>query len=253
MYTPPLNPSRTVVINCTDGSLVWSISLYSSTSPGAAADGYFIDWNSFDNKIYTFGRGPTQTTVEAPLTGVTQGSSVVIRGTVMDTAAGTEQEEVIERFPNGVPAVSEESMREWMEYVYMQQNRPADAEGVDVFVKIQDPNGDWYSETVTTDTNGVFSLSWAPAIAGDYHVTAMFEGSESYYISYSTTTFTVDEAVADDALSATEIADETVNKMPAYPTLEMPAFLTIDIVILIIAAVGVVIGLIAYMALRKQQ
>jgi hypothetical protein len=55
MYTPPLHPSRTVVINCTDGSLVWSISLYSSTSPGAAADGYFIDWNSFDNKIYSFG------------------------------------------------------------------------------------------------------------------------------------------------------------------------------------------------------
>jgi len=253
MYTPPLHPSRTVVINCTDGSLVWSISLYSSTSPGAAADGYFIDWNSFDNKIYSFGRGPTATTVEAPLTGITQGTSVVIRGTVMDTTTGTEQEEVIQRFPNGVPAVSEESMREWMEYVYMQQNRPSDAEGVDVFVKILDPNGDWYSETVTTDLNGVFSLSWAPAIAGDYHVTAMFEGSESYYTSYSTTTFTVDEAAADDAPSATEIADATVNQMPAYPTLEMPAFLTIDIVILIIAAVGVVIGLIAYMALRKQQ
>jgi hypothetical protein len=42
--------------------------------------------------------------------------------------------------------------------------------------------------------------------------------------------------------------------MPAYPTVpDIPAFLTIDIVILVIAAVGVVIGLIAYMALRKQQ
>jgi hypothetical protein len=255
MYTPPLHPSRSLVINCTDGSLVWSISLYSSTSPGAIADGYFVDWNSFDSKIYSFGKGPTQTTVEAPLTGVTQGSSVVIRGTVMDISAGTEQEGVIERFPNGVPAVSDESMSEWMEYVYMQQNRPSDVEGVKVFVKILDPNGDWYSETVTNDANGVFSLSWAPTIVGDYHVTAMFEGSESYYTSYSTTTFTVDEAqAAEDGPSAAEIAQTTVNQMPAYPAIpEVPAYLTIDIIILVIAAVGVVIGLIAYMALRKQK
>jgi hypothetical protein len=42
--------------------------------------------------------------------------------------------------------------------------------------------------------------------------------------------------------------------MPAYPTVpEIPAYLTIDLIILIIAAVGVVIGLIVYMALRKQQ
>jgi hypothetical protein len=261
MYTPPLHPSRSVVINCTDGTLVWDISLYSSTSPGAAADGYFVDWNSFDSKIYCFGRGPTQTTVEAPLTGITQGSSVVIRGTVMDTAAGSEQEQVIQRFPNGVPAVSEESMREWMEYVYMQQNCPGDAEGVDVFVKVLDPNGDWYSETVTTDTNGVFSLSWAPAIVGDYHVTATFEGSESYYRSYSTTTFTVDEAqeAATGAPSAEEIADTTVSKLPAASAIadetisKLPAYMTIDLVILIIAIVVLVIGLLAYMALRKQK
>jgi hypothetical protein len=253
MYTPPLHPSRRLAINCTDGSLVWSISQYASTTAGVVADGYLISWNSFDSKIYSFGKGPSQTTVEAPLTGVTQGSSVVIRGTVMDTSAGTKQEGVIERFPNGVPAVSDESMREWMEYVYMQQNCPSDVEGVKVFVKILDPNGDWYSETVTNDANGVFSLSWAPSIVGDYHVTAMFEGSESYYTSYSTTTFTVDEAQVADVPSATEIADTTVNKMPAYPAIpEIPAYLTIDLIILIIAAIGLVIGLIAYMALKQK-
>jgi hypothetical protein len=255
MYTPPLHPSRRLAINCTDGTLVWSISQYSSTAPGAVADGYFIDWNSFDSRIYSFGRGPTQTTVDAPLTAVTQGSSVVIRGTVMDISAGSEQEEVIERFPNGVAAVSEESMREWMEYVYMHQNCPSDAEGVKVFVKILDPNGDWYSETVTSDTNGVFTLSWAPAIAGDYHVTAIFEGSASYYTSQATTTFTVDAAPAAAAApSAQEIAQTTVNQMPAYPAIpEIPAYLTIDLVVLIIAVVILVIGLLAYMALRKQK
>jgi len=146
-------------------------------------------------------------------------------------------------------------MREWMEYVYMHQNFPSEVKGVDVFVKILDPNGDWYSETVTTDANGVFSLSWAPAIVGDYHVTAMFEGSESYYTSYSTTTFTVDEAQeAAAGASAEEIAQTTVNKLPSYPAIpEIPAYLTIDIVILVIVAVVLVIGLLAYMALRKQK
>jgi hypothetical protein len=39
-----------------------------------------------------------------------------------------------------------------------------------------------------------------------------------------------------------------VNQMP-----DIPAYLTIDLGILVIAAIGVVIGLIAYMALRKQK
>jgi hypothetical protein len=156
------------------------------------------------------------------------------------------------RFSKGVPAVSDESMSDWMLYVYKQFPRPEDVEGVEVFVKIQDPNGDWYSATVTADSNGKFSHMWAPAIVGEYKVTAMFEGSNSYYPSQDTITFGVDEAA--EAPSAAEIAQTTVNQMPAYPTIpEIPAYLTIDLVILIIAAVGVVIGLIAYMALRKQQ
>jgi hypothetical protein len=122
-------------------------------------------------------------------------------------------------------------------------------------LKIQDPNGEWYQTTVTSDSNGRFSHSWAPAIVGDYHVTVSFEGSESFYSSEATTTFCIDEAlVAEDVPSAEEIADTTVNRMPAYPTTtEFPAYLTIDVVILIVAAVSVVISIIAYMALRKQQ
>ena len=250
LYTPPLHPARRLAINCTDGSLVWSILSYTSRTPGAIADGHLITWNSFDNKIYSFGKGPTQTTVEAPMTAVTQGSSVVIRGTVMDISAGAEQEGVIQRFPNGIPTVADEDMREWMEYVYMQQAKPENVEGVEVFLKIRDPNGDYYSATVTADSNGRFSHMWAPGVVGEYHVTAMFEGSESYYASQDTITFGVDQA-PEEAASAEEIAQTTVNQMPAYPAI--PAYLTIDLIILIIAAIGVVIGLIVYMALRKQK
>jgi hypothetical protein len=255
MYTPPLHPSRRLAINCTDGSLVWSISQYSSTTPGVVADGYLISWNSFDSRIYSFGRGPTETTVSIQNDVISLGSSVMIKGTVMDVSAGTQQEGVIERFSKGVPAASDECMREWMEYVYMQQNCPENYEGVKVFLKIQDPNGDWYSATVTTDRNGGFSHMWAPAIVGEYKVTAMFEGSEAYFVSQATTTFGVDAAPAGaDVPTAEEIADTTVNRIPAYPAIpEIPAYLTIDLVILVIAVIVLVIGLLAYMALRKQK
>jgi hypothetical protein len=253
-YTPPLSPSRRLALNCTDGSLVWSTLNFNSKAVGAIADGYLVTWNCFDNQLYSFGKGPTETTVSIKTNVISQGSSVLIEGTVIDISAGSEQEGVIERFPHGLPAVADECMSEWMEYVYMQQIKPEDVEGVKVFVKILDPNGDWYSATVTTDRNGRFSHMWAPAIVGEYKVTAMFEGSESYYASQETTTFGVDEAqAAEDVPSAEEIADATANKLPAYQAPEMPAYLTIDLVILIIAAVGVVIGLVAYMALRKQQ
>jgi hypothetical protein len=254
-YTPPLSPSQRLAINCTDGSLVWSILSFNSKVVGAIADGYLVTWNCFDNQLYSFGKGPTETTVSIKNNVVSQGSSVLIEGTVMDISAGSEQEGVIERFPHGLPAVADECMSEWMEYVYMQQIKPEDVEGVKVFLKILDPNGDWYSATVTTDRNGRFSHIWTPAIVGEYQVTAMFEGSKSYYTSQETTTFGVDEAAAaEDGPSAAEIAQTTVNQMPSYPAIpEIPAYLTIDIIILVIAAVGVVIGLIAYMALRKQK
>jgi len=248
-YTIPLSPSWRLAINCTDGSLVWSILNFDSKVVGAIADGYLVTWNCFDNRLYSFGKGPTETTVSIKNNVVSQGSNVLIEGTIMDISAGSEQEGVIERFPHGLPAVADECMKEWMEYVYMQQIEPDNVEGVKVFLKIQDPNGDWYSATVTTDRNGRFSHMWAPAIVGEYQVTAMFEGSESYYPSQETTTFGVDEeTAAAGAPSAEEIAQTTVNQLP-----EIPAYLTIDLIILIIAAVGVVIGLIAYMALRKQK
>jgi hypothetical protein len=210
--------------------------------------------DTYDNRLYAIGKGQSQTTVQIQSDVVNHGNSVMITGRVTDVSPGTMDTNLKLRFPDGVAAVSDESMSDWMLYVYKQFERPDDVQGVDVFLKIQDPNGDWYSTTVTADANGKFSHMWTPAIVGEYHVTAIFEGSASYYTSQNTATFGVDEAVtAEDIPSAEEIADTTVNKLPAYTTTEMPAFLTIDIVILIIAVVGVVIGLIAYMALRKQQ
>ena len=130
----------------------------------------------------------------------------------------------------------------------MQKPMPQNVEGVNVTLIIRDPHGDYYSTIVTSDSNGMFSHMWTPGVVGEYHVTALFEGSESYYSSQATTAFGVDEAPESypDVPSAEEIAQTTVNQLP-----EIPAYLTIDLVILIIAAIGLVTGLIAYMALRK--
>ncbi|HDQ06612.1 MAG TPA: hypothetical protein ENN36_07830 [Candidatus Bathyarchaeota archaeon] len=241
-----------ICLNLTNGEEIWRLPYrqgeWSSTM--IIGDSIIVAQNTYDQHLYAIGRGPSTTTVEAPLTAITRGTSVIIRGTVMDVSPGTEDPKIAIRFPNGVPAISDGDMEDWMLYVYNQFECPAEVEGVNVTLHIRDPNGDWYSATVTSDRNGVFSHMWAPAVVGEYHVTALFEGSKSYFASQATTTFGVDEA-PEEPPSKEEIADTTVNRLPAYP--EIPAYLTIDLIILILAVVGVVIGLIAYMALRKQK
>jgi len=195
MYTPPLHPSYRMAINCTDGSLVWKILQYSPTAGGPVGDGYLISYDSLDNQIYSFGKGPTVTTVSASPKVTLHGSSVLVEGTVMDTSGGTTQDIITTRFPHGLPAVSEDSMEAWMEYAYQQQIKPTNATGVDVILTVLDPNNNYYEVGRTTsDSNGFFSCSFTPEVPGDYIITASFAGSESYYPSHSVTAFAVDEA-----------------------------------------------------------
>ena len=146
--------------------------------------------------IYGFGKGPTKTTVTASPKVSVLSSSVLFEGTVMDLSAGAEQAGVVERFPDGLPAVSDESMSEWMEYVYMQQKQPTAGSGVPVKLEVVvDPNGNWYDiGTATTDLTGYYSIDWKPPVPGRYLILASFGGSESYYGSYVETAIVVDEA-----------------------------------------------------------
>jgi hypothetical protein len=195
MYTPPMHPSYRLAINCTDGTLVWKILQYACTCVGPIADGYLISWNSFDNQIYSFGKGPSATTVMAPDTAVTLGTQVLVTGTVMDKSGGTKQDVVTTRFPNGLPAVSDDSQTAWMEYAYMQQIKPADATGVDVTISVVDPNGNVYDVGTTTSSDmGFYSLAFTPQVPGKYTVMATFAGSESYYGSSAETSIVVESA-----------------------------------------------------------
>jgi hypothetical protein len=91
----------------------------------------------------------------------------MIQGTVTDISAGTKEK--ADRFPNGVPAVSDASMSEWMLYVYKQFPRPTNATGVTVNISVVDANGNYRDiGTTTSDADGFYSFNWMPDIEGKY-------------------------------------------------------------------------------------
>jgi hypothetical protein len=85
-------------------------------------------------------------------------------------------------------------MTDWMEYLYMQQTKPTDAQGVVVALSVVDSNGNYRQIGTATTYEGFYSFDWKPDIEGSYTVYASFAGSESYWPSHSMTSFHVDSA-----------------------------------------------------------
>lgn len=241
---PLYKDARLICLDVETGKELWAIKNYGGTyggfSPQAAiADGYLVTLNQYDYQIYCYGKGPSATTVNAPDVGIELGKSIVIRGTVTDIAAGTEQKEQAARFPNGVPAVSDASMGAWMEYVYMQKPRPTDVEGVDVTLSVLDAN-DNYREigNATTNSDGFFTFNWTPDIEGQYTVYASFGGTESFWPSHAVTSFAVDPAPPE----------------PAEPEPEPPSMTDTYVLSVGVAAIVaiVVVGAVIILVLRKR-
>jgi hypothetical protein len=182
-------------INATTGKELWQLSGYPSewSTPGsewATADGYITCMNGLDNNIYSIGRGPSALTVEAPKTSIELGRSLIIDGTVMDISTGTKQAQQTADHPNGVPVASDSIMKDWMGYIYQQKGLPSNFTGVNVTLDVVDSNGNYRNiGTTTTDTIGTFSFQWTPDITGKYTVVATFGGTNSYWPSYSETSF----------------------------------------------------------------
>jgi len=190
-------------IDAFTGEGIWKMAGWAGTIGGhgvstcVLADGFFVYYNFYDNSVYSIGKGPSAITVEAPMTSVEPGKSLIISGMVTDISAGTKQDEQVARFPNGVPAMSDESMSQWMEYVYMQKPRPTNATGVEVSLDVTDSNGNYRNiGTASSDANGIYYLNWVPDISGEYTVIASFAGSDSYWPSQAETVFIVDEAAS---------------------------------------------------------
>ena len=187
-------------INATDGTEIWTLMGYATNMYGGTdviADGYLAYLNCYDMQIYSVGKGPSATTATASPKVSMEGSSVLVEGMVTDIAAGTKQPEQAARFPNGVPAVSDESMGRWMEYVYMQKPRPTDTVGVEVVINVLDPNDNFYEVgRATSDANGMYSVAFMPEVPGKYTIITSFAGSESYWGSSAETAINVEEAPA---------------------------------------------------------
>ena len=242
--TPQYKGALIRALNATTGKEMWTLSGWGEGESfmggnGAIADGYYTYINTYDMQIYTVGKGPSATTVSIKNDVITQGNSILIQGTVTDISAGSKQKEQAARFPNGVPAVSDESMKAWMEYVYMQKPRPTNATGVEVILSVLDSNGNFREiGKTTTDSDGFFSSMWQPDIAGKYTVYASFVGSESYWPSHAETAFGV--------VSAPPASPEPE---PAPP--DMTGTYVTYAAIAIIIAIAIV-GAIIILALRKR-
>jgi len=230
-------------LNATTGAELWKMSGWGQVGVDQSwpiADGYMVYLNSYDMQLYCVGKGPSATTVQAPLTQITAGESIIIQGTVTDISAGVAQDAQAARFPNGLACVSDDSMSAWMEYVYMQKAKPTDATGVDVTISAIDPNGNYIIlGTATSDTSGLYSFAWkTPHVPGKYTITATFAGTEGYYGSHAETAVVVSEP-------ATTVAPTEQPKTAADLYL-VPG------IIGIIASVFVVGALLALLMLRKR-
>jgi hypothetical protein len=121
-------------------------------------------------------------------------------------------------------------MDAWMEYLYMQQELPSNAKGVEVIVEVFDPNNNYYEVGRTTsDAAGFYSLAFTPEVPGKYTVVARFAGSESYYSSYAETAINVEEGTA-----------PTQAPTPAPTSLADQYFLPVSIV-MILAIIALIV------------
>ncbi|HKZ88539.1 MAG TPA: hypothetical protein VJ066_05210, partial [Candidatus Bathyarchaeia archaeon] len=206
------------------GKALWAISsdgnqMYGGQAP--VADGYITVLNTYDCRIYSIGKGPSALTVTAPDVAVPSGTSVIIKGTVFDIATGTKQDEQAARFPHGVPAVSDASMSNWMEYVYMQKPHPTNVTGVTVQLTATDPNGNSQNiGTAISNDKGTYAIAWTPPVPGLYTVTATFAGSESYWPSSDQTYFAASAAPSPAVLPTASSVPATASPPPTQaPTL----------------------------------
>ncbi|MGA2680207.1 MAG: PQQ-binding-like beta-propeller repeat protein [Candidatus Bathyarchaeia archaeon] len=237
-YSPPLfSGAQLYCLNAATGKEVWSILEFpDSNNPSTAlADGYLVVANAYDNQIYCFGQGPSKTTVNAPDVGVTTATPITLTGSVRDVSAGSKQEAVASDFPNGLPAVSDASMTQFMEAVYEQQVMPNNITGVPVTLSVLDSNNNYrVIGTTTTNALGNYAFTWSPDIAGNYTVYATFAGSSSYYGSSDSTGFYASAAAPTQAPTATPLSGIATQTTLMYGVIAIIIVLIIGIAVLAI-------------------
>jgi hypothetical protein len=190
-----------ICLNVTTGEVIWKMEGgFRQTCWGGKAvigDSILAFQDTYDGRIYALGKAPSYTQVNASPKVSTNGDSVLVEGSVTDLSPGTQDYAIAARFPDGVPAVSDESQSEWMKYVYMQFAKPTNTTGIEVSLDTLDPNGNYiHIGNTVSDSSGKFCYQWTPEVPGKYTIYATFTGSKSYYSSTSETFIAVDEVDA---------------------------------------------------------
>jgi hypothetical protein len=232
---PVLRFGMVVCINATTGENTWTLN--GALRPSSAANGYVIATGDNDGNMYCIGKGPTSTTLTAQqqVTG-----SVLIQGSVLDTSPASSSADLTTMFPNGVPAISDADMSEWMDYLHMQNatllNAPPNCNGVPVTLAAMDPNGNTINiGTATSDGSGHFAYRWNPTTAGLYTVFATFAGTNSYFSSYGETSANVESAPSSSPASTSTQLTLSGSDMVTYFAISTIA------IIIAIAIVGVLL------------
>jgi hypothetical protein len=233
-----------ICLNATTGDVIWRADgLFRQTVWGGRAvigDSIIATMDTYDQRVYGIGKGPSATSVTASPKVSVYGSSVVVEGMVTDVSPGTEEYGLRARFPNGVPAVSDANMSDWMLYVYKQFERPANVMGVDVVVSVIDPNNNAYEVgRATSDSSGMYKVMFTPEVPGEYTIIASFAGSGAYYGSYAETALGVEEA-------PTATPEPTPTPVSVAELYFLPAVSGIIVAIIIVGA------LLALLLLKKR-
>jgi hypothetical protein len=229
-------------INATTGAEIWNFpgsGVDSRIFQGAMADGYLAIDDHYTGTMFVIGKGMSSTTITAPDIVSPQGSSIVLKGTVLDLSPAQV----------GTPCVSKDSMSTWMAYLHKQW--PIDGfthnetiTGIPISIDATDPNGNpIHIADVTTDGySGTFGYTWQPDIAGQYKVTATFMGDDSYGSSFATTYASI------GAPAATPTVTSSANQIDV--TTPIATYVIAGVIAIIIAVA--IVGALIMLAIRRK-
>lgn len=264
-HSPSLPFARGRRLYCLDannGNLLWSIAGQFG-GPDAIAAGVVLSSCDNNGVTYAFGKGQTQTSVQAD-SRIGKNSYTWITGTVVDLSPAQ---------PN-TPAVPDSYMDAWMDYLHQQKPLPpelpsdypyipagtpmstAATVGVPVQLSAVDSSGKTTDlGTVNADLQGVFSLKWTPPNEDVYRITAYFPGTNSYWSSYATTTLAVGPATPVTTLvpvpTPTPSSSAAVSPTPTTGPVTTSPYLIAAAAIAVVVIIAVIVAAIVLRRRKK--
>jgi hypothetical protein len=204
----------------------------------AIADGYLAVSESYTGTLYVLGKGKSETSVSGPDVAVPKGTAMTIKGSVLDLSPAQP----------GTPCVSKASMATQMEYLHKQMPIGGlwgneTITGVPVSLTAIGEDGSYVDIGVVTTEgyDGTFGVAWTPTEEGTYKIIASFGGDESYGSSSATTWVTVGPASA------------TGGDIEPEPIPSEEALVSTEVAIAIAVIAAAVIGVVAFVLLRRRE